>query len=707
MRDDSGEKAHIFPSERPLIPMKGLMLSLADRSRTPSNDILAAAFRDFFSVRVQAPGVLTGYHSRLLVITWKHLKARQDELDDDDWQMVFSTKNLEEVLFVLSEAKYAPSCYESIQTVARFAFQEICANCAPEFDYISEDALIAYVNLLSLHGNPDEARQVVERFWSWWKQQSWERPPWLTVMKGFAINGDRRQLQEVARILEQQKGEAFDAAYHKELINELIEEDHHPDAVRAMFECPLTDNAEPSLSTKVAVISFAIKKGEISWARPIFESIPPAAANERNAETMKVTLLWEAAHGKGASEIAEIVASWAAAANEEDSTLAKKFLGTPCVSELADVATSMDNVQKARRFISLASKWGIERDSLILISQLKSTIVANDVDLALKTCRKMGQDFEEVALKNVPLMNKLITMMSNSNTEQHQQEGDNLFEQVSTIADPLFENGTFLEPETVAALTRMLLFRRNDLEAVVELLRPILGTYEPEGQAEIGKAMIDYIVEAEHKQTNEDAVWDAYRLIQILFPKTNVSDRTKIMNTFFARGKSRRACLVFGHMRQVEHDMTLRPTADTYALCLQGIAKAGDEENLELVHNMLKLDLEVDMNSTRILNGLMYAYTGCNMAERSMGIFRTILQSEEGPTHETIQIFFKMCEKHFNGTQEAIKMMNKAKLLEIDVDRRMYTGFISALAAQCDFDLAVDAVEKMESEIGEVPTLHT
>jgi hypothetical protein len=128
-----------------------------------------------------------------------------------------------------------------------------------------------------------------------------------------------------------------------------------------------------------------------------------------------------------------------------------------------------------------------------------------------------------------------------------------------------------------------------------------------------------------------------------------------------------------------------------------------DAKNLELVHNMLKLDVEVDLN-TRLLNELMLAYACCDMPDKSMEIFRDILQSEEGPSTRTILAFFRMCEKHHHGTQEAMRMMDKVKLLEIEADRRLYTAYVEALAAQCEFELATQAINKMQEEIGYSPT---
>jgi hypothetical protein len=247
----------------------------------------------------------------------------------------------------------------------------------------------------------------------------------------------------------------------------------------------------------------------------------------------------------------------------------------------------------------------------------------------------------------------------------------------------------------------MLLYR-HDWEAISELLRPRLGTYDDEGKSFVQKAITDFILDRSQK---DQEVWDVYELFKLAFPQTGVSIRTEIMCSFFERKRSDLAVLVFGHMRQAE-DPRRRPKPDTYARCFQGIARNSDATNLELVHNMLKLDLEVNLN-TRIQNGLMLAYAACGMPEKSMEIFRQILQSDDGPSHKTIRIFFRVCEKHHNGAQEAIKMLNKIKKVGVEVDRPLYSAYIEAVAAQCEFDLATTAIDNMEAEIRVPPTSTT
>lgn len=670
-------------SEKGLKPMTDLKRSLEDKSRAPPNNTLANAFKLFFETRVDSPGVINLFQARLLSMTWKHLKARQEELDDNDWHNVFSVDSLERILFVLSEAQCLPEARETILKIARFAYLELCADHGFGANSISRPALLVYINLLAMNGNPEEARQVIINFGG--QLRGAKQSPWLTVLKGFALKDDRRQLRKVTQELEKY-GVKFDQASHEELVEILIAQDLFK-AVQTIYECPLAGNAEPSLATKKAVITYAILKSEIAWAGPIYQSIHEGTSP--NEETVGVALLWEAAQGSSASSLGEKIKLWTASNPQ-----IKDALTTADFNNLLRYANANGNPQLGNAFINLAKQWGLALDEQTHLLQLESAIQAGDVEGSL---RILENQVDPTTLPNadLSLANNLITMLCSSDKKEE------LFQQISPLLDPLFQDGVQLEPTTVAALTRMLLYR-HDNEAVSELLRPRLATYDSQGKTVIRTAVTDYILDSNEKDAD---VWDVYELFKLAFPETGVSVRTEIMGAFFERKRSDLAVLVFGHMRQAE-DLSRRPKPDTYARCFQGLARTADTTNLELVHNMLKLDLEVEL-TTRILNGLMLAYAACDMPDKSMNIFRQILQSDEGPSTKTIQLFFKVCEKHHNGVQEAVKMMSKVKKLEIEVDRRLYSSYIEALAAQCEFDRVTEAINRMQAEIGVPPTSTT
>ncbi|KAJ5653585.1 hypothetical protein N7490_000588 [Penicillium lividum] len=670
-----------LPTEKGLKPMTDLKRSLGDKSRAPPNHTLVKAFQLFFTSRVETPAVINLFQARLLSITWKHLKAQQSELEESEWQDVFSVENLERMLFVLSEAQCLPEARDTILKLARFAYLELCADHGFGPNSISRPALLIYIDLMASNGNPEEARHVIMKFGGQFRGA--KPSPWLSVLKGFALKDDRRQLRKVAQELEK-FGVKFDQASHEELTKLLIAQDL-PTAVQTVYECPIAGNLEPSVGAKSAAIQYAILHSEVSWAKPIYESL----AQDLSPETVGITLLWDAAQGSSASSLVEKVKSWAGT-----NPSLKEALTIAHVNSLIQYANSLPNPQLATEYAKLAEQWGLTPNEETNMLLLESFVQAGNVEQTLAILEDRI-DPSVLASDHLPLANRLITMLCLS------EQKDDLFQQISSLLDPLFQENVSLSAETIAALTRMLLYR-HDWEAVSELLRPRLGSLDGEGKGMIRAALTDYIMDMGQTDAN---VWEVYQLLKLAFSETGVSVRTELMSSFFERKRSDLAFLVFGHMRQAE-DLSRRPKPDTYARCFQGLARTADAANLELVHNMLKLDLEVELN-TRILNGLMLAYAACEMPDKSMGIFRQILQSDEGPSQKTIAIFFKMCEKHHNGVQEAIKMMAKVKKLEITIDRRLYTAYIEAVASQCEFDMATEAIDNMQAEIGVAPTSTT
>lgn len=665
--------------------MRELTKALHDRSRAPADEVLAKAFRDFFLSRVETPHVMTRFHARLLLQTWKYLKDRHDsdpeEFDPKAWEMVFSSDSLETMLFVLAEVECLSEARVEVMRLARWAFQKLSDENGFHSDKINRPALLAYMNLLSSNGKPEEAHHFLELFWR--RARSWKPSPWLTVMKGYAMKNDERQLWSVIDELER-RGKGFDRDSHEELTKMLIAGGVW-DAAKTVYGCPISCGLEPSLAVKRAVIIQAVLQADVAWATPIFQSL----SQHPLTETLDVHLLWEAAHGKTASNVLDKVKLW----TNENPEL-KSVLTTSCVNNLIEYANTIRNPQLGGEFAALAPQWGVEPDMQTHMLVLESRVMAGDLRGTLDSMRYLNE-FGSKAFQNGPLVNKLITMLCTFGQQ------DDVFDEISSFLDPVFENNMYLWPSTIAAMTHMLLYR-HDVEAVSELLRPRLGSFADDGRAVVRNALVAFI-----KDYTQDIgqAWEAYGLLKIAFPETSVRERTVIMTSFFKRDRSDLACQVFGHMRQAD-EFPKRPKPDTYAKCFQGIARTGDVENLELVHNMLKLDVEVDLN-TRILNGLMLAYSACGMPEKAMEMFREILQLEEGPSWYTLPIFFKVCENHHNGTAEAVKMMTKLKRLDMNAYRRLYTSYIEALGAQCELDRAKEAFDDMQSQTGYAPTPNT
>lgn len=664
-------------SELGLKQMRDLVVSEKTQDRVPDNDVLTRAYQSFFVSRAENPGIITQFHEQLLSSTWYHLQARESELESEDWDRVFSDESLGNVLYVLSKAECLPHARSGVRRLADSVFLALCR--IPQFGRNELDrlAILAYVDIQASYGHPVEAQQTLERYM---RELHKMRPkPWLAVMKGYALGGCRDKLKRLANRL-RKFGVSFDSASQEELIHFLIGQDHLG-AAKLIYDCPLSGHQEPYLSTSVNVIKFALLKRDTAWAQAVMESLP----SDPFSETIGIQLLWKAYQGENALQINRTVQSLTA-----KEPIIRHSITISCVNDLMEYANSISDPTLAFEFMDLASLWDLTTNSRTRVLHLEALVQAGDLNGVLRSLEDM-EDLKAMGPDILPFVNRLITILCSSGRD------DVVFDRISSILEPLLESDVRLEAATLTALTRMLL-DRLDLEAVSELLRPRLGSFDDYERYMIRTAFTDFIKDPNQES---DPAWEAYMLLQLAFPETSRDVRTRIMSYFFQRDRSDLAFLVFGHMRQAEN-FAHRPNTKTYARCFRGIAYTRDAKNLELVHNMLKLDTEVDLN-TRLLNSLMLAYAECEKPEKAMQVFRDILQSEEGPTSNTVHFFFKICEKHHNGTHEAMKMIEKLKVLDIDLDRRLYTAYVEALAAQCELELATEALDVMKEVTGHQP----
>jgi hypothetical protein len=219
--------------------------------------------------------------------------------------------------------------------------------------------------------------------------------------------------------------------------------------------------------------------------------------------------------------------------------------------------------------------------------------------------------------------------------------------------------------------------------------------FTPKQRAIIRKNLSAFILEG---QTSTADAWDAYQILRRSFPETPRADRIPIMNDFFARKRSDMACHVFFHMRNQTHP-ALTTTKAVYVAAFTGFARNADAESLELAHNQLKLDLNVEMD-TQLRNALMLAHAATGNNQRALEIWAEIGNSKEGPTYNSIAIAFRSCEGMPFGDEHAKSIWRRLKEMDIDIDKTIYTAYFCAIARNHLHDEALALVESAEEEYG-------
>lgn len=696
----SGQRRSLFgfnrPSERKqkpidLDPGLGLMSELTKMldmgTRPPPSDELAKAFNAFFQARSDARTRLEDIQVQQAMRTFGHLRETYDKVEG----FGIGEEELRVALVLLGNSLSLHDANQSLnkekcrthKQLADMLFEELgkrrtrSADRGERLVPLKEDVL-PLIHVLSLSGDSSRARELLERHWYPDLVQS-GRASWVPVLIGFAREGNSKEVVNTVDRM-QNHGIPFDYRVHSSIVLYYIRKGDIP-MMKKWYQHPIADSKKPSPFTDTCVLRFCLRNDESEWGAPIFK-----AMLERNPDTIRdwsIVFEWAAAQGKGVDEI-ERMMEVMVRRNEENEKSVHPSIEN--INALVELANSKNDSYTAERYVALGQKWGLQPNAETYLLQLDYRIKVGDLDGARAAYyRLQAEDITEN--KDAPLVNRLIAAMC-------AQKGQP-FDHIMAIVEDLNERKVRLEPETVAALTRFHL-DRGDIDDLINLLHAHILHYGLDQRASVRRAFVGFCLD--HTKSTA-RIWDAYSILVKNFPETEVETRTKLMHEFFDRKRSDMACNVFGHMRQKPAGSGQRPTVDTYTAFFERIAKCRDSESLATVHNMLNLDSEIETN-TKLYNGLMLAFIGCDQRHRALEFWTDIAHSKEGPTYRSIEIAFCACEAIDTGEQQARDIWARLKNFEIKVTKEVYTSYVGAIASHGLHTEAMNLVDQAEKETG-------
>ena len=556
-------------------------------------------------------------------------------------------------------------------------------NFDPKDTQFQED-IISHISVLAFYGKALEARDVVYEYWeTQLKAKDWARSPWVPVVRGLMREGRELELEALIKDLQERNLPGY-LKVHEEII--VYYTVHRTDMRKAKtwYQRIISGGRQPSRSTLERVLKVCMRERDLEWGDNILKTLLDGHSDHKN--TWSLALQWAAAKGRGVDEI-ERMMKVNVRRNEGQPDLHPTI---DMINSLAFQANENDDPYTAERYIALGQRWGLEPDALTYVIQLNYRIKVKDLAGAMVAYSLLrAQDLSEV--DQVLCINRLIVAFC----EQRSQNYDTIM----SLVDDLTECKGDFSPTTVAALSSLHL-QRGEMDDLQDLLNTHTFPFGLPDRESIRQVLMNHILDL---KIPDISAWATYNTLRTVFHETPVPMRVEIMNSFFARNRPDMATHVFGHMRQAQIKEQ-RPTIDTYAACLVGIAKAGDVESLETVHNMSKLDNEIEPD-TRIRNALMLGYTGCGDPSRALDFWNDIIHSREGPTYSSIQIALTACERAPFGERQAQKIWNRLKADEVEVTREIYAAFLGALAGQGQFDRCVGLCGGAEAEGLEVDAL--
>ncbi|KAI0394096.1 pentatricopeptide repeat domain-containing protein [Xylariaceae sp. FL0594] len=506
----------------------------------------------------------------------------------------------------------------------------------------------------------------------------------LPVMHGLAKEGHEPELRDLVKEAVN-CGVHYDPSMQAVMTSFFAQRDNFGET-KFWWYRPLRRGKHPTAKAYYDVLQFCLRNDKTDWAMEIYQDLIAKIEDGTLADSK---VCWDVSYqyaylllGKGIDHIEHMFN--VATTRSRSSRKAQPNITT--INGLVKCAVDKDDPYMAERFISLSNKMGFRPDLVTYILQLEYRLRAKDLEGAFTAFQEVRNLDPSYYDRELPVLNKLIREMCTSTRPD--------YERILDVTSYLEQRHVTLEPETVVSIC-MAFLKNDETYEVIDTLSLHTAHYSISEREMVRKSFVEYCLD----QNNSTArVWDAYALLRQFFPELEREDRVAIMDAFFDRRRADMACHVFGHMRS--HDNPLfRPTVDTYVRCLEGLGRCPDMESLKMVHNMSKMDTNIQFE-TRLYNALMIGYIACDESSRALDFWKEITTSPEGPSYASLEIAFRAYEKQPYGDEPAKQLWARILKLEIDVPENVFAAYLTALAAHSHLEEAKALLEDSNSIIG-------
>ena len=667
---------------RPGFPlMVELQRRLGQQARPPAPAELAQAFGDFFRWHVKQTHALEDVEVSLLLTTYNHLRESNKEdrdfgLSDDVLRLALDN------MTIMPQDQFRHAAHIQL---AELLFEELLLRRSTVADeeksrVLQDKDVTNFIQILSRGGNPRRARSLLEENSSVREGHDDRYALWLEVIKGLARQRATDEISNTIDIM-QKYGLRFTARVHQ-CITSYYAIGQDFELTKKWYEEPIANGESPTKKTNREVLKLCIIQNELKWGDSIFKSM---ISSDMTLGDWGIVFQWALAQGKSVDEIERMMKVMVRRNEEKEISLNPD---STIINGLIRTAILKNDAYTAERCVALGQRWGVAPDAFTYLNQLEYRIKVGDLDGAQAAYQQLReQDLEDPKNRGVPrklgpALNKLICALCTTARPQ--------FEAIMPLVENLTKENALFETETICALARLHL-QRTGLEDLTDLITTHVLPHGLKQRESVRDILVDFCLD---QSQTIGRVWDAYNVLRHLFPELDIHARTNIMKNFFERGRSDMACHAFGHMRQQDVG-PMRPTIDTYIACFEGIGKGGDQESLEMVHNMLKLDHQIEPN-TKLYNSLMLAFIGCGEPRQSLQFWTDIIHSREGPTYRSIEIAFRACEEAPSGADTAREIWARLKRYKVAVSKEIFTAYIGALAGSDHYAECVNQIEEFE-----------
>lgn len=662
-------------------------------ARLPPTEDLVTAFNAFVSSRNKRQRPIEDFHAVRLLQTLQTIEKHpggSNELADTSLFM----SHLRMALSIMK--KYPKRLTRSHNALARLIYRALESRSSPvdnpEDTNRADRILRDYISILCGTGDAQDAltewthkKKTDEKNVVGWTQSKKNVTGWTELLHGFAMENNEEMM---LRVIELAKAESpkLDPPIHL-VMTMFYARNNNVAATKEWFKSSIFNPKPVELAAQwlespyKTILEFCIRNNEMEWGQSVLQS---SAAKSQEQHTWDAIFHAAAATGKSVDDIDKMISVMV----QQLETAGKDARpDVETINGLIDFSLSRKDAYTAERYFSLLEKWKVEPNARSFILQVQYRMAAGDISGALRSYDRLRDEKIEND-EDWEVMNNLLLAVLN----QESIPNETIIGLVEDISD---RRRVFLADTVIALCTYHL--KRDEYLELVDLLQTYSYQYSIAERIRIRDHLVNFTVDP---ATDTGRAWDTYMIFHQIFDiETRRNIRNNVIFSFFDRKRPDLATHVFTRMsRHVRADT--RPDEETYVRMFEGIAKTADTEALEVVHNLLKLDTETDP-TTRILNGLMMAYTKCDAPRRALEFWDQISRSDEGPSYNSLHIAFRACEKAPWGHRTAKKIWEKLLQSDIVIEKDLFASYVGALSGQSLIDEVIETADKMEEVVGE------
>lgn len=674
-------------------------------ARLPPAQELVGAFRAFIQSKWQTKAPIEDFHASQLLQTLRMIENPESvqqgnaqvtteedcKLGEKDFAILFEVLNeTASSVYTKEHNSLAKAAWEALQTLRAHA----ASSESDTQDVLSWKLKLGYVRVLCATGDTVLAKDAVESL-NTGSQRNISL--WMAVVAGFAREDNETDLLRAfehtkiprksnnplaQRVVATFYARKNDIANAKRWFDPIVLQDHHNGDPAGTGVVP------NSIGIYETLLQFCLRNNELQWGQGIIEKATAEEDGSSDLKTWNAIFLASASAGKSVDDIDRMFGVMKRRATGEDQPDKTSIL-----NGLIRLAISRTEPYLAERYFSLLQKYDAQPNNETFILQIEYRILAGDLDGALASYDKLRR---RTILDNedYPIMNTLLqTLLTRPETPN---------ETIMGLAADLSERKKTFPAPTVRALCTYHLTRDEYFE-LVDLLQTHAPQYSTAQRLLIRDVLVSYTLDP---ATDTGRAWDTYMIFHQVFDQEVHRDiRNSVMSHFFARGRPDLATHVFTRMsKHMRADS--RPDANTYVLAFEGIAATGEPDALEIVHNLMKLDTETEP-STRLLNALMLAYSGCGMSTRALDFWRQIAVSGEGPDYQSLKIALRSCQYAPFGHEEAGKIFARLRAADIEISQEIFAIYLASLSGNGFWDLCRDGMKEASKYTGQEVDFYT